>query len=82
MNLDYVIRPVLRELIKSELSDNNFVRDTNKGENEIYIINHHTSPNTMREIGRLREVTFASAGGGTGEEVDIDEGIKASFQTN
>ena len=73
MNLDYVIRPVSRELIKSELSDNNFVRDTNKGENEIYIINHHTSPNTMREIGRLREVTFASAGGGTGEEVDIDE---------
>ncbi len=73
MNLDYVISPVSRELIKSELSDNKFVRNTNKGNNEIYIINHHNSPNTMREIGRLREVTFASAGGGTGEEVDIDE---------
>jgi len=73
MNLDYVINPVSRELIKSELSDNKFVRTTNKGDNEIYIINNHNSPNTMREIGRLREVTFASAGGGTGKELDIDK---------
>ncbi|MCE3259498.1 MAG: hemolysin, partial [Bacteroidetes bacterium] len=31
------------------------------------------SPNVMREIGRLREVTFRHAGGGTGKEIDIDE---------
>jgi hypothetical protein len=27
----------------------------------------------MREIGRLREITFREAGGGTGKEMDIDE---------
>ena len=45
----------------------------NNGNNEIYIITHHNSPNVMREIGRLREVTFRHAGGGTGLEIDIDE---------
>ncbi len=73
MNLDYIIAPIDRELIKKELSDNKFVRTTNKGSNEIYILNHHDSPNVMREIGRLRELSFGSAGGGTGKEVDIDD---------
>ena len=70
--LDYIIKPVDRELIKAELSEDRYIRRTNKLNNEIYIINHHNSPNTMIEIGRLREVTFASSGGGTGEPVDID----------
>lgn len=72
-NLDYIIHPVDRALIHQELNDDTFVRKTNKGNNEIYIINHHNSPNVMREIGRLREVTFATAGGGTGLEIDIDD---------
>jgi hypothetical protein len=46
---------------------------TNYGNNEIYIINNHNSPNVMQEIGRLREVTFRQAGGGTGKEIDIDQ---------
>lgn len=72
MNLDYTIPKIERKLIKNELSKDKFVRNTNKGNNEIYIINHHDSPNVMLEVGRLREVTFASSGGGTGNEVDID----------
>lgn len=71
--LDYIIPPIDRALLKKELNTNTFVRKTNKGGNEIYIINHHNSPNTMREIGRLREISFATAGGGTGREIDIDE---------
>jgi len=70
---DYIIPPIDRELLKSELNDNVFVRNTNKGNNEIYVINHHNSPNTMLEIGRLRELSFSNAGGGTGQEVDIDK---------
>jgi len=73
MDLSYIISPVSKNLVKEELSNNKFVRKTNKGDNEIYIINSHNSPNVMKEIGRLREVTFASAGGGTGSSVDIDE---------
>jgi hypothetical protein len=67
-----IIPPVPRELIESELTSNKFHRKTNKSENEIFIVTHHDSPNIMREIGRLRELTFRSAGGGVGEEVDID----------
>ncbi len=72
-NLAYIIPPVDRKLLKKELNEETFVRKTNKGSNEIYVINFHNSPNVMREIGRLREVSFATAGGGTGTEMDIDE---------
>ncbi len=68
-----IIPPVERELLELELNDKRFVRDTNKGNNKIYFINHHNSPHTMREVGRLREVAFRDAGGGTGHELDIDE---------
>lgn len=72
-DLSYIAAPVDKALIKKELSDGRFVRKTNKANNEIYIVNHHNSPNVMREIGRLREVTFGSAGGGTGKEIDVDD---------
>lgn len=71
--LSYIIPPVDRELLRSELSDDKLIRKTNKLNNDIYIVNHHNSPNVMREIGRLRELTFAMSGGGTGNPVDIDE---------
>jgi hypothetical protein len=67
-----IIPPVPRKLIEGELTSDKFQRNTNKAGNEIYIINHHNSPNTMKEIGRLREITFRAAGGGTGKETDID----------
>lgn len=72
MNLEYIIPPVDRKLIEAELTPDKFVKKTNKINNLIYIVNHHNSPNIMREIGRLREITFALAGGGTGQPVDID----------
>ncbi len=71
--LKKIIPPVERELIEDELNEDRFVRKANKGNNEIYIVNHHNSPHTMREIGRLREISFRGAGGGTGHEIDIDE---------
>ncbi|MBQ0075281.1 MAG: GNAT family N-acetyltransferase [Prevotella sp.] len=61
------------ELIIEELTPEKQLRSTNKSNNEIYIITAHDSPNVMREIGRLREITFRLAGGGTGKETDIDE---------
>jgi hypothetical protein len=73
MDLNYVIPPVDRELIKKELTSQIFLRKTNFGNREIYVTTAHTSPNIMREIGRLRELSFAAEGGGTGKEVDIDE---------
>jgi hypothetical protein len=68
-----IIDPISKEALLDELKNDRYVRKTNNGNNEIYIITHHNSPNVMREIGRLREVTFRHAGGGTGKEIDIDE---------
>lgn len=68
-----IIDPVDRNLIKAELTKEAFVRYTNNGNNEVYLINYHTAPHIMREIGRLRELTFRQAGGGTGLPLDIDE---------
>lgn len=68
-----IIQPVDKKVLESELTPERFVRETNNGDNHIYIITHHDSPNVMKEIGRLREHTFRTAGGGTGHEIDIDE---------
>ena len=68
-----IIHPVDIKIIETELTKEKFVRITNSGDNEIYIFTDHDSPNLMLEIGRLREVTFRAAGGGTGKEVDIDD---------
>lgn len=67
-----VIEAVDRQLIKQELNEKRFLRPTNKANNEIYVITAHDSPHTMREIGRLRELSFRSGGGGTGDEIDVD----------
>jgi len=67
-----IIPPVDRELIEEELTKNKLLRATNNGNNLLYVITHQDSPNIMTEIGRLREISFRVAGGGTGKEVDID----------
>ncbi|MFO8086467.1 MAG: GNAT family N-acetyltransferase [Bacteroidales bacterium] len=67
-----IIQAVDRHLIQEELTSNTFVRQTNNGHREIYIINANNAPNTMREIGRLRELSFREPGGGTGNDCDLD----------
>lgn len=67
-----IIDPVEREKIIAELTPERFLRNTNKGGNMIYIVDYANAPYTMREIGRLREISFRLAGGGTGKDVDID----------
>jgi len=71
--MESIIQPIGREKIILELTPEKFLRKTNYGNKEIYIVNHQNSPNVMLEIGRLREISFRDAGGGTGKEVDIDE---------
>ncbi|HCD77474.1 MAG TPA: hemolysin [Prevotella sp.] len=68
-----IIQPVDKELLKKELTPERQLRMTNKSNNEIYIITAHNAPNVMKEIGRLREIAFREAGGGTGKSMDIDE---------
>lgn len=71
--MEPIIAPVNLDLLKAELTESKKLRDTNKSHNEIYVVNHHDSPNVMREIGRLREEAFRDSGGGSGLSMDIDE---------
>ncbi len=68
-----IIQPVDKGLLKSELTPERQLRMTNKSNNEIYVITAHNAPNVMKEIGRLREIAFRTAGGGTGKSMDIDD---------
>ncbi len=71
--MEEIIAPISKEVLKAELTEEKRLRMTNRSNNQIYIITAHDSPNTMREIGRLREIAFRAAGGGTGMSMDIDE---------
>lgn len=71
--MNTIIDPVPVELIKAELTKSKKLEDTNKGHNELYIVTWNDSPNVVREIGRVREMTFREAGGSTGNALDLDE---------
>ncbi len=71
--MEQIIQPIDRQILKSELTPERQLRMTNKSHNEIYIIDAHNAPNVLLEIGRLREIVFREAGGGTGKSVDLDE---------
>ncbi len=73
MHTEEIIPPVDRELLRRELMPACRLRNTNKASNELYIVTWHNAPNVLREIGRLREIAFRAAGGGTGKALDLDE---------
>ncbi len=69
-----IIPPVSRELLKQELTDKaTLLRHARKGGTDLYIFDGNVCPNLMREVGRLREIAFREAGGGTGLDCDIDD---------
>lgn len=61
------------KLIEAELYKIGMFKPTNKADNQIYIFTSAQAPNTLREIGRLREIAFREAGGGSGKECDLDK---------
>lgn len=67
-----IIDPIPANQLLEELTLERFVRMTNNGKNEIYVVNAFNAPNVMREIGRLREISFRDSGGGTGLDCDLD----------
>ena len=66
MQQEAIIPAIDKAIIIQELTAAGLMRKTRKGDNEIYCVNYHNAPNVVREIGRLREITFRAAGGGTG----------------
>lgn len=71
--METIIPPVDKNILVKELNEETFLRHTNNGANEIYVISQDNAPNVIREIGRLREITFRDAGGGTGKSIDLDD---------
>ena len=68
-----IIQPIDKALLKSQITPDKQLRMTNKSQNEIYIVTANDSPNVLKEIGRLREIAFRTAGGGSGKSMDLDE---------
>ncbi len=77
-----IIAPLPREEIYAELTPDRLLRKTNKAGNEIYVIDYHNSPALMHEIGRLREITFRDAGGGTEKKPTLTTLILQKSLTN
>ena len=81
MKMEDIIAPVDKELLKAELTEQHFLRDTNHAGNKLYIVDNQCAPNVLREIGRLREIAFRAGGGGTGKALDLDGfDLDAAFQ--
>ena len=72
MSMKEIIPPVDTALLLTEL-EGHLLRPTNKAGNLIYDITAHQCPNVMREIARLREISYRDGGGATGQEMDIDD---------
>ncbi|HEX2968446.1 MAG TPA: GNAT family N-acetyltransferase [Bacteroidales bacterium] len=68
-----VVPQLPKEQIIAELTPERLLRKTNNGNNEVYLFDNNSSPVLMHEVGRVRELTFRHAGGGTGKDLDIDE---------
>lgn len=69
-----VIDPVDQELLEAEINKNRCKdRLIEFQDFELFLSESTDIPNILREIGRLREVTFREVGEGTNRAIDIDE---------
>ena len=78
--MEGIISRVSVEVLCAEIADlSSDCHLISRGDFEVYLAKAPDIPNLLREIGRLREVTFRSVGEGTGKSVDIDEFDKDYF---
>ena len=70
--MEKIIEAYSKEIIKEELKKTRLLKESRYGNQNIYEFNYKDSEILMNEVGRLREITFRHAGGGTGKSVDID----------
>lgn len=71
--LPEIIPPIDPRVIRSELHEQLMLRKTNRAGNELYSFHANEAPNTMLEVGRLREEAFRAGGAGSGKMADVDE---------
>jgi len=66
-----VIHPVCKALLKKELGRATLLAETPDGR-KTYAVNYENGKNVVREIARLRELTFRKVQEGTGDKMDMD----------
>ncbi len=67
-----VIHPVDRKELRAEIMQGNLLGKTDD-DKMIFFLSYEEYPITMREISRLRELTFRKMGEGTGKKRDVDQ---------
>ncbi len=70
---DAIIDAVPHELILKEISQIDAYKTLSYDNFDCFVVGSDIIPNILREIGRLREITFRSVGEGTNKSIDLDE---------
>jgi putative hemolysin len=70
---DELVGPVPDENIRAEIARLEHCRTLSYDHFECYVVSSDSIPHTLKEIGRLREVTFREVGEGTNKSIDLDE---------
>ena len=68
-----VVDHVGQEALAKEIAAIEDLRINQQAEFDLYLASSHRIPGILREIGRLRELTFRAAGEGTNKAIDLDE---------
>jgi putative hemolysin len=66
-----VIHPIDAKIIKQELEQSELLGNISGGK-RIYLVEYENAKNVIKEISRLRELTFRVVGEGTGNSKDFD----------
>lgn len=67
-----VIHPVSARQLRFQIYNNEFIGQTTDGK-KIFLVEYEKSKDIIREIARLRELTFRKVGEGTGTKKDTDK---------
>lgn len=67
-----VIHPISTKSLKQQINKSKVLGLT-ADKKKIFLVNSKTSPDVLKEIARLREITFRKVSEGTGKKMDIDK---------
>jgi hypothetical protein len=70
--MEPIIVEIDKSLLAEEIKGQVCLQELSRGKMQLYVLEGYKAPALMKEIGRLREIAFRTAGGGTGMSCDVD----------